>query len=187
MYFLSLLAIALPLIGSTHAALQCDNKKTISHTLAGPNKDVSVNYVHCSNIIRPELEPIALRNGLTTRQSVPVDVCGATCATNCFPGAGGGPDPNDCAVIADALLYDSENIGPLVTLDPATNTSAITMTYNSCETFILNQVDYALQYCRNDWATLVDYIADNCQATQSAHGGNCVATDQRWFVQVQTS
>lgn len=34
-----------------------------------------------------------------------------TGTTNCFPGAGGGPDPNDCHVIADALRYDSQNIG----------------------------------------------------------------------------
>jgi hypothetical protein len=32
-------------------------------------------------------------------------------ATNCFSPSGGGPDPNECNVIADALLYDSQNIG----------------------------------------------------------------------------
>ncbi|KAI0069291.1 hypothetical protein BV25DRAFT_1874966 [Artomyces pyxidatus] len=187
MYFFSLLIIALPLFGSTHAALQCDDKKTLSHTLVGPNNDVSVDYIHCSNAITPGLQPIAVRSVLGTRQSAPVNVCGAPCTTNCFPGAGGGPDPNDCVVIADALLYDSQNIGPLVTLDPAANTSVITMTYQSCETFIVNQVNYALQYCGNDWASLVNSIADNCQAAENAHGDNCVADDQRWFVQVQAS
>ena len=30
--------------------------------------------------------------------------------TFCFPPAGGGPNEDDCRVIADALLYNSENI-----------------------------------------------------------------------------
>ena len=32
-------------------------------------------------------------------------------------------------------------------------------------------------------AALIDFIAPNCQATQNAHGGICVADDQSWFVQ----
>jgi hypothetical protein len=31
--------------------------------------------------------------------------------TNCFLPAGGGPDPNQCHVIADALRFNSENTG----------------------------------------------------------------------------
>ena len=31
--------------------------------------------------------------------------------TFCFTPAGGGPDPNECHVITDALLYDSQNVG----------------------------------------------------------------------------
>lgn len=34
-----------------------------------------------------------------------------TGTTNCFTPSGGGPDPNECHVIADALLYDSQNVG----------------------------------------------------------------------------
>jgi hypothetical protein len=29
----------------------------------------------------------------------------------------------------------------------------------------------------------LDNVALNCQATQNAHGGNCVATDQTYFIQ----
>ena len=31
--------------------------------------------------------------------------------TTCFTPSGGGPDPNECHVIADALRFDSQNIG----------------------------------------------------------------------------
>jgi hypothetical protein len=40
--------------------------------------------------------------------------------TNCFPDAvGTGPNPNDCSVIADAILFDSENVGALFVTNPA--------------------------------------------------------------------
>lgn len=71
--------------------------------------------------------------------------------TNCFNPSGGGPDPNECHVIADALLYDSQNIGALFDMNPAQNTSMITMQYRSCKTFILNQTNGTLTYCRTDW------------------------------------
>ena len=76
------------------------------------------------------------------------------------------------------------------------------MTYRSCESFIVNQAGVALQDCRTDWvcfncivrwlgywanvvlqASILDNLAFNCQATQNAHGGLSVATDQRWFIQ----
>ncbi|KAI0040288.1 hypothetical protein FA95DRAFT_1585074 [Auriscalpium vulgare] len=183
MRFVSFLAAALAFSGVAHATFQCDDKKVLKQTYVGENQDVSVEYVHCSNAIRPVHDRIAVR-GLQERQT---DVCGATCATNCFTPSGGGPDPNQCAVIADALLYDSQNIGALFNLDPAVNTSVITMQYQSCKTFIVNQTNSTLQYCRTDWSSLVNWLATDCQSTQNAHGGNCVASDQRWFVQVQHS
>lgn len=33
--------------------------------------------------------------------------------TFCFSGASGGPNQADCTVIADAILYDSQNTGAL--------------------------------------------------------------------------
>ncbi|KAF8884151.1 hypothetical protein BD779DRAFT_1742022 [Infundibulicybe gibba] len=63
--------------------------------------------------------------------------------------------------------------------------NTVALSFRSCETFFVNQDIAPLSYCRIDWAGVVDFVAPNCQATQNAHGGNCVANDQRWFVQVQ--
>ncbi|TFY79154.1 hypothetical protein EWM64_g4857 [Hericium alpestre] len=169
---------------TARALFLCENKRILSTTYVGEDHNVRVERVQCSNIILPQNDKVFVREVLGERQS---NVCGATYSTNCFPGAGGGPDPNECHVIADALLYDSQNIGPTFDMDPAKGTSLIVMTYRSCESFIVNQTKETLQYCRTDWSNLVSYIAPNCQATQNAHGGNCVASDQRWFVQVQHS
>ncbi|KAI5981202.1 hypothetical protein EDD15DRAFT_2336753 [Pisolithus albus] len=32
-------------------------------------------------------------------------------------------------------------------------------------------------------SSVVEYVAFNCQSQQNAHGGNCVASDQSWFIQ----
>jgi len=157
----------------------CHSPRVISEVYIGKDKNVKAEYVRCANPYSRELSPLGKRQ-------VP-NVCGAACTTNCFVPSGGGPDPNECHVIADALLYDSQNVGALFTLDPSANTSVITMTYRSCSSFIVNQAGYALQYCRTDWSAVLDYVALNCQAPQNAHGGNCIAQDQRWFIQVQHS
>ena len=92
--------------------------------------------------------------------------------------------------------------GALFTMNPTNGTQKITMQFRSCMTYILNQDTVPLTYCRTDWvristydslemifirsilqSQLVDYISLNCQATQNAHGGLCVANDQRWYVQ----
>ncbi|TFY83662.1 hypothetical protein EWM64_g343 [Hericium alpestre] len=184
MKFTTLLSFALAAATARASTVHCDNKQTLSTAYVGQNSGVRVEHVKCSNPITPTGDTIAVRSVLGKRQE---NVCGATCNTNCFSGAGGGPDPNDCTVIADALLYDSQNIANVFDMNPAQNTSLIVMTYASCESFIVNQTNDTLQYCRTDWSSLVDYIAPNCQATQNAHGGNCVASDGRWFVQVQHS
>ena len=95
----------------------------------------------------------------------------------------GGPNPNDCNVIQGALLYDSQALGDIFAVRP--NASMLTLQYKSCSSFFLNQAkpNQTLEYCRTDFAALTNYIAWNCQATQNAHGGLCVANDQRWFVQ----
>lgn len=36
--------------------------------------------------------------------------------TICFTPSGGGPDPNDCHIIADALRFQSQNIAPVFTV-----------------------------------------------------------------------
>ncbi|KIP02237.1 hypothetical protein PHLGIDRAFT_37983 [Phlebiopsis gigantea 11061_1 CR5-6] len=172
-------ALLVPSVYSAIVPLEsfCSNPKVVSTFYTGQNNDVRVDHTACD-----EVRNIA---ALETRQTN--NVCGAPFDTFCFTPAGGGPDPNECHVITDALLYDSQNVGALFTLDPAQNTTVITMTYRSCESFMVNQAGVALTYCRTDWASILDNLAFNCQATQNAHGGLSVAQNQEWFIQVQTS
>jgi hypothetical protein len=164
---------ATPLV---YGANVCDGAVTIATTWIGGAKNVEMKTVFCPNLYQR-------RDVLEQRQTNATNVCGALCATTCFTPAGGGPDPNDCHVIADAILEDSQSIGALFEIGTGTNNTVV-MKFNSCETFFLNQALGPLIYCRTDWAALVNDIAPNCQATQNAHGGLCVADDQSWFVQV---
>lgn len=155
------------------SSFTCKNKAVISSSFIGQNSDVQVDTVTCSNVVS--------KRDLEARQT---NVCAATCTTNCFTPSGGGPNPNDCQVISDALLYDSQNIGALFNIASGTT---IYMQYSTCQTFFVNQASYNETYCRTNWANVVEYVAFNCQSTQNAHGGNCVPPDQTWFVQVQTA
>ncbi|KAL4245312.1 hypothetical protein ABKN59_008334 [Abortiporus biennis] len=161
----------------------CQSPTVVSETFIGKDKNVKVQSLRCDDIV--PLQDVSARDGELERRQT--NVCGAPCTTNCFTPSGGGPDPNECHVITDALLFDSQNIGPLFTLNPANNTAVITMTYSSCTSFMVNQAGIPLQYCRSDWASVLDFVAFNCQATQNAHGGNCVANNQQWFIQVNHS
>ncbi|KAG1739881.1 uncharacterized protein EDB91DRAFT_1248642 [Suillus paluster] len=154
------------------SSFTCENKAVISSSFIGENSDVKVETLGCSNTIQ--------KRGLEARQT---NVCADTCTTNCFTPSGGGPDPYDCQVISDALLYDSQNIGALFNITTATT---LYMQYATCETFFVNQASYTETYCRTNWANVVEYVAFNCQSQQNAHGGNCVTSDQTWFIQVQT-
>jgi len=158
----------------------CDGAVTLASTWIGETKNVEMKSVFCLNLNRRD---DVQQHVLEQQQTTPTNVCGAQCATNCFTPSGGGPDPNDCHVIADALRFDSQSIGPTFEIGTGTNNTVV-MKYNSCETFFLNQASGPLVYCRTDWASLIDFVAPNCQATQNAHGGNCVANNQAWFVQV---
>ncbi|KAI0770904.1 hypothetical protein BD413DRAFT_613435 [Trametes elegans] len=182
--------------------VQCANETVVSETFIGPNKDVKMTTSRCN-----DAQPVhALINE-------PTDVCDAQCDTNCFNPAGGGPNEADCAVIAGALLYESDPAnsgdafyiplrcvpGSLVTryvmcggADHARYmctqygpTNRVTMQYHSCETYFLNQARDAngLSYCRSDWITVLNYIASTCDAAHDAHGGNCVAADEKWYIQ----
>ncbi|KAJ8082763.1 hypothetical protein PM082_008619 [Marasmius tenuissimus] len=163
-------------------------------TFIGANQDVKVDFVTCPGP-SPQL--------LAARQTPPTNVCGTQCKTNCFTPSGGGPDPNECDVIANALRFDSENTetlhmclcrhvlygptqflntAPIFPIGTGTN-NTVAMTFRSCKTFFVNQNLGDLAYCRTDWTDVLDFATLSCQATQNAHGSNCVATDQRWFVQ----
>jgi hypothetical protein len=166
---------ALPFVDESICSGQAE---IIAEEYIGEDHNVKMTTLSCSEQIQP-------RHILAERQA-PVNVCGAQCNTNCFLPAGGGPDPNDCHVIADALRYDSQNVGALFAIPNGNSTTnPVVMQYISCKTFFVNQDLVPLEYCRTDWASLIDFVAPNCQATQNAHGGNCVAVDQSWFVQVQ--
>jgi len=192
------LAITLPLTLAQKIQDICENPQVVSTGTAGKNGEVLVEYLRCANTIQkrspgrlfqrqagPAPFPISTSSAAPPMTTSAIDVCDAPCETNCFPGdVGTGPNPNDCAVIADTLL---QNAGVLLLTDPATNSALFTLQFQSCKTFFLNQADVALEYCSNDFGTLVNFIALNCQAQQNAHGGNCVADDQLWFVQVQHS
>ncbi|KAJ7143797.1 hypothetical protein C8R44DRAFT_602678, partial [Mycena epipterygia] len=155
----------------------CQGQVTLSETYIGQDKNVKVQFATC-----PEYGSKV--QTLESRQA-PVDVCGNNCmrVTSCFPPSGGGPDPNDCHIIADALRFDSQNIGKSSLLEISSTNNTVVMQFASCLSFFVNQDTVPIEYCRTDWATLIDFIAPNCQATQNAHGGLCIATNQQWFAQ----
>ncbi|KAJ3740260.1 hypothetical protein DFH05DRAFT_1511084 [Lentinula detonsa] len=156
---------------TTRDTVICAGEEVLSETYIGEEKNVKLQHITCP--------ATPVKRALAPRQT---DVCGNTCTTNCFTPSGGGPDPNDCHVIADALRFDSQNVGALFEIGTGSN-NTIALTYSSCESFYVNQDAVTQIYCRTDWAAVIDYVAPNCQATQNAHGGNCVATDQQFFIQ----
>ncbi|KAI6046639.1 hypothetical protein EDC04DRAFT_2887901 [Pisolithus marmoratus] len=183
MFAVGVFATAIPSI-----PFLCEDAEVLTTHSIGRNEEVQAQVLSCSNRPSPTVDSVAL--------AAPTNVCGHTCNTNCFTPAGGGPDPNDCQVIAHALLYANQNTGAChsiydetkLHLHQGTNFnitvgSPIFMQYASCETFFVNQASYNETYCRNDWASVIEYVAFNCQAQQNAHGGNCVASDQTWFIQ----
>ncbi|KAJ3927898.1 MAG: hypothetical protein NXY57DRAFT_577529 [Lentinula lateritia] len=153
----------------------CAGEEILSETYIGEEKNVRLQHITCP--------PTPAKRALAPRQT---NVCGNTCITNCFVPSGGGPVPDDCHVIADALRFDSENVGALFEIGTGVN-NTIALTYATCESFYVNQDPTTQIYCRTDWAAVIDWVAPNCQSTQNAHGGNCVATDQQFFIQVQHS
>nr|BAL02926.1 hypothetical protein [Pholiota nameko] len=185
MLFLSFIAplSLLALVAGNPVAIEdiCQGNKVVTSTqFIGENKNVKLEHITCDAIKASE---VAEKGALLQARQTP-NVCGAPCTTDCFLPAGGGPDPNDCHIIADALRFDSQNVAPVFTVTNGTN-NVLSLTFASCTSFFLNQATTSLTYCRTDFASLVDFIAPNCQATQNAHGGLCVANDGRWFVQVQ--
>ncbi|EKM60195.1 uncharacterized protein PHACADRAFT_203454 [Phanerochaete carnosa HHB-10118-sp] len=168
----SALAVAVPSVP------YCQNPRALNTTYIGRNNDVLVRRIACDNVPTPQFA-----RAIETRQST--SACGEPTTTNCFTPAGGGPDPNDCQIIAEALSFDSQNAvdGDAFSLAPSGSDAVLTLTFNSCESFIVNQAGAPLTYCRSDWSSAVNNLAFNCQATQNAHGGNAVANDQSFFIQ----
>ncbi|KAJ7604178.1 hypothetical protein DFH06DRAFT_316555 [Mycena polygramma] len=151
----------------------CEGQDTLAETYIGKDTNVLVQFATCPHFG-------AKVKTLKTRQ---LNVCGNQCITSCFTPSGGGPNTNDCHIIADALRFNSQNGPPLFTIGTGTN-NTVALTYASCLTFFVNQDAGQLEYCNTEWANLIDFIAPNCAAAQNAHGGICVATNQQWFVQL---
>lgn len=84
------------------SSFTCEDEIVMSSYFIGENSDVKVDTLSCSNVIQ--------KRDVERRQT---NVCADTCTTNCFAPSGGGPNPYDCQVISDAILYDSQNVGAL--------------------------------------------------------------------------
>lgn len=98
----------------------CHSPTIVSENYFGESNDVKFQVIQCANSHEAQDTTELIKDQ--------VNVCGAACkytppshrsrtnffiqgTTNCFNPSGGGPDPNECHVIADALRYDSQNIG----------------------------------------------------------------------------
>ncbi|KZS97295.1 hypothetical protein SISNIDRAFT_493458 [Sistotremastrum niveocremeum HHB9708] len=93
------------------------------------------------------------------------DLCGAPCTTYCIGGSGG-PNPNDCSVIATDYHNDGE-----FTL---TANNYLIWTYGSCEiSMYANGQDIVYCWDYNNLAGVINYVAWNCQSQENAKGGTC--------------
>ncbi|KAI0353264.1 hypothetical protein OH77DRAFT_1427683 [Trametes cingulata] len=174
-------------LGMTHV---CRNgHETIaSETFIGESRNVKLIHARCDEGIPTRHRRFAAskRQDITTSSSPPADVCDAECDTFCDT-SGDGPDPNDCKIIANALLYETEAAGPSFEIGAkGTSTDQIRLQYGTCSTFFFNKVTGTnLTYCREDWSSLVNWLSEDCITRKQTSTGLCVAKDQRWFVQVQ--
>ncbi|KAH9478204.1 hypothetical protein JR316_0008657 [Psilocybe cubensis] len=190
MYFSAFILTALATAAFTSATplvpgRMCQGRQAITSTqYIGAEKNVKLDIITCEGIADSATIESGVGALLESRQTA--SVCDAPCTTFCHDPAGGGPDPNDCHIIADALRFESQSISPTFEIDNGAN-NVVSLTFSSCTSFFLNQASTGLNYCRTDFASLTDFLSTNCQATQNAHGGLCVANDGRWFVQVQHS
>jgi len=154
--------------------VSCD---IVSESYIGEHNNVKAIIASCPDT---SIHP---RESLQSRQT---NVCATACNTNCFLPSGGGPNPNDCTVIADAALYNGQNTSPTFTTGTGTGNTWV-FKYSSCEAQFVNQDSSSIVYCCTDLANNINNLAWNCQSTQNAHGGNCVATDQSYYIQVQAA
>ncbi|PFH48733.1 hypothetical protein AMATHDRAFT_105233, partial [Amanita thiersii Skay4041] len=144
----------------------CEGETVLSEGFIGKDKNVKVQHLTCPR-------QLITGRSLEARQT---NECATPCSRICFLGqVGTGPNPNDCHVISDSILFNSENIGPFLNISTGTN-NTISYTFRSCEAFIVNQ-DFT------PIAQTIDNVAFNCQAQQNAHGGKCVSSDERYVIQ----
>ncbi|KAF5326737.1 hypothetical protein D9619_004689 [Psilocybe cf. subviscida] len=153
----------------------CQGNKIITSTqFIGKDKNVKMEQITCDALNSSQV----IDNGSVLQARQAQLVCGTSCTTHCFPSpsSDGSPGVDDCHVIAEALRFDSENVSPMFTVANGGN-NMLSLTFDSCTSFFLNQATTPLTYCRDDFASLIDFIAPTCQASQNAHGGLCVEND----------
>ncbi|KAF7986961.1 hypothetical protein HWV62_5 [Athelia sp. TMB] len=116
----TVLATALVASASPLSTVSCADQETLVTEYIGPQKDVLAEYYSCASAPTTSGNTTVTPSTTTAakRASLP-NLCGAPCTTTCYTPAGGGPDPNDCQVIVDALLFKGQNAGPLFTIGTA--------------------------------------------------------------------
>ncbi|KAI0353255.1 hypothetical protein OH77DRAFT_643841 [Trametes cingulata] len=157
----------------------------------GETRNVKLVHARCYEGIPVRHKRFAASKRQNVTSGPPVDVYDAECDTVC--GANGlGPDPDDCKIIANALLYETQAAGPSFVIGAkGTSTDQIRLQYGTCSTFFFNKVASTnLTYCREDWSptmqsSLVNWFSDDCITHKQTSTGRCAAKDQRWFVQVR--
>ncbi|KAI0362860.1 hypothetical protein BV20DRAFT_959436 [Pilatotrama ljubarskyi] len=89
------------------ASPACENEVVAYETYIGAAKNVKMTRSQCAGtaLVRKRTPASSeSQNGIS-------DVCGAPCSTQCLSGMAGFPIQSDCAVIADALLFQAANDG----------------------------------------------------------------------------
>ncbi len=81
-----------------------------------------------------------------------------TGATNCFTPSGGGPNPNDCTVIADALLFESQNKGDPVSPSLFRSISNLMFIISIGDDFTLNPAVRLIIYHVRFWKAHADCV-----------------------------
>ncbi|THH20716.1 hypothetical protein EUX98_g8525 [Antrodiella citrinella] len=141
----------------TSLSTYCPDAKVEWQKTIGENNDVTVTSLSCAGG--------AAASGNDTRvgsidQTMPTNECGAPVTKTCFTPQGGGPDPHDCTVISDSLLYNSQQQGGnQFTIPPSQP--------------MVFSAELAGKFYDLAW---------NCQSTQNAKGGKFVPNpDQHQF------
>lgn len=120
----------------------------------------------------------ARRDEGTTLTKRNIDLCGAPCTTYCSTGIGG-PNPNDCVKLANQY----KNAGTFI----ASPGYTYFWNYGSCDVYMNNNSGQDLYYCYDtgDWAGIVKYVAQHCQATHGNYnGGTCRFYDSTSIAQI---
>ncbi|KAF8897992.1 hypothetical protein CPB84DRAFT_1748010 [Gymnopilus junonius] len=86
--------------------------------------------------------------------------------------------PNDCHVIFDTLLFIVQDEAPTKTIDAGTN---VTMFYNTCKSFFLNQDIESVEYCRLTWAEKLQLMFSTCRS----RGAKCVGRSGTWSITLE--